>query len=145
MHDLVIRNDNVPAYLVALDTLLLEVTIEASTMEVLFSRQIENSPQCAKVWDKYETDTQELTYDRSYLTLRKMVESKLAVEQRKKQRKIAQNRTSSGLAATGDDKHKGVCNSWKYKGACPRENKVCPFIHPPDQKGTGEKTMGKGR
>ena len=69
----------------------------------------------------------------------------LAVQARKKQRKIQQNRTSgSGYAAAGDT-NKGICNTWKYKGACPRENQGCPYIHPIDQKGTGKGRKGRGK
>ena len=116
--------------------------MDKGTLEVLFSRQIERSVQCTKLFDKYETEAQEPPFERSYDKLRKMVDLHLSVQARKKQRKMQQNRSGTALAATSD-KNKGVCNQWKKNGACSR-GADCGYVHPPDQKGTGKGKKGKG-
>jgi len=118
--------------------------IDDGTLEVLFSRQIERSPQCTKLYGKYEDETQELVYERSYEKLRKMVDTHLALQARKKQRKLAQQRTGTGLAGDGGFSGKGVCPQWKSKGACSRGTD-CAFTHPKDQKGTGKGKKGKDK
>ena len=48
VHD-ALQKDNAPAYLLALDSLLLEVDISDETLEVLFSKQMEQSTQMVEI------------------------------------------------------------------------------------------------
>ena len=53
VHDLVLQKDNAPAYLLTLDSLLLEVEISDETLEVVFSKQMENSVQLEEIMKLY--------------------------------------------------------------------------------------------
>ena len=53
VHDLVLQKDNVPAYLLTLDSLLMEVKIDDVTLEVVFSKQMESSLQLVDIMKLY--------------------------------------------------------------------------------------------
>ena len=70
VHDLVLQKDNVPAYLLTLDSLLLEVKIDDATLEVVFSKQMESSVQLEEVLKLYNKGCIKGTNPRSYRYLR---------------------------------------------------------------------------
>ena len=82
VHVLKLIKDNIPAYLTALDGLLLDLTLPADTMELLFTAQIETSEQCKKTLEEYHYEIQKGNLEPSYAHLRK--EGELHIEILKK-------------------------------------------------------------
>ena len=101
--DLQLEKDNVPGYLIAWDTLCLEVDLAANEKEICFFRQIEKSGQVEVVFREYMVDcTRKKAKYKSYEVLRKRVDTHLGIAQKMKARKALQPQTSGhGLAAVG--------------------------------------------
>ena len=66
IHVLQLQKDNVPGYLIELDALLLEIGIDKTTLEVLFSTQMEKHEQLTRIMHDYNYGIQRGTCPRTY-------------------------------------------------------------------------------
>lgn len=82
MHELALQKDNAPAYLLALDSLLLEVTISYKKLEGVFSKQMEQSTQLEEVMKLYSKGVMKRTNPQTYNYLRGEIDLHLSLERK---------------------------------------------------------------
>lgn len=87
VHHPVLLKDNAAAYLTALGALFLDVAMPPAAMELLFTKQIEQSEQCKKIMEEYHYAVQKGTLEPSYTCLRKEVGDHIEILKRRKIRK----------------------------------------------------------
>ena len=79
VHHVNLVKDNIPGYHIALDALLLEVTMPEDTMCILYNTQNNESEQCKKIMGDYLWAQEHETVDPSYAYLRGQVEKHVSI------------------------------------------------------------------
>ena len=143
----------------------MEVDISDETLEVLFSKQMEQSTQLVEIMKDYNKGVMKKTNPRSYEYLRGEIDLHLSLERKQRARQRLAGTATQGQQFNATDGGRGrgggggkggkpkgrrvgpgVCNQWAQAGACSRKGQPggCQYAHLSEDQGV-RKGRGKGK